>query len=109
MENIKVNYLYRDFSNYKNYGSQVYANINSISIEHIKDEVAAHLIDGEYFNAGVWGLPNLFFKDMNEDDHEWHEFISVEFTEEKPIAIDIVTLLDRIKTAGQCSASGANR
>lgn len=109
MNNIKINYLYRDYSNYKQYGTQVYSNHTNLDVEQIKDVVAAHLLDGEYFVAELWSLPNLFFKDRNEDDHEWHEFVSVECTEDKTTTIDIVTLLDTIKAAGQYSASGARK
>ncbi|MGQ2984335.1 hypothetical protein [Flavobacterium sp.] len=80
--NIKLNYLYRDASNYKNFGSIVFSNPNHIALRNIERTIMQNLIDNEYFVAEIWQLPSLFFSEQNEDDHIWHEYESLEFTYE---------------------------
>jgi len=95
--NIKLNYLYRDASNYKQYGSVVLANPNNIAAALVADIISRNLIDGEFFDADKWGVPPLFFDKENGDDHDWHEFESVEITEEPPYSnVAIENLLDKI-------------
>lgn len=72
--NIKLSYLYRDYSNYKQYGSVIFANPNNVAFETVMHIIASNLIDGEYFIAQDWDVPELFFDERNEDDHQWHEF-----------------------------------
>lgn len=79
--NIQLNYLYRDGSNYKNYGNIVFSNPENIPLQTINEAILSNLIDGEFFIAADWNLPELFFEYKNEDDHEWHEFQSVELTQ----------------------------
>lgn len=76
--NVRFNYLYRDGSNYKNFRSIVFGNRSLIQIETV---IRKNLIDGEYFYAEKWNLPQLFFENSNSDDHEFHEFESVEITD----------------------------
>lgn len=82
--NIKFNYLYRDASNYKQHGSIVYSNPNSVSLDIMKKAIIPNLIDGEFFVASDWELPSLLFETLTEDDHEWHEFASIELTDDEP-------------------------
>ena len=82
LSNIKLNYLYRDASNYKNYGSVIFSNTNGIPIKQIELALRNTLIDGEYFIANKWNIPELFFEEYNSDDHEFHEFYSIEITNE---------------------------
>lgn len=82
--NIKLNYLYRDNSNYKRFGNVVFSNPNNIPLESFKEKLLRNLIDGEFFIAEKLGLPTLFFDEPNEDDHQWHEFESIEATSDSP-------------------------
>lgn len=82
--NIQLNYLYRDGSNYKNYGNAIFSNPDNISSEIIEKSICSRLIDGEYFIAADWELPELFFEQPNQDDHGWHEFQSIELTQSNP-------------------------
>lgn len=93
---IQLSYMYRDGSNYKKHGSVVFSNTTNITPEVIKDIVTSNLIDGEYFIAEDWDLPSLFFEDKNEDDHQWHEFVSLEITNEEVYSCDIGELLNKI-------------
>lgn len=81
--NIKFSYLYRDAGNYKKFSEVIFANPNSLSIQDMEHLIRSKLIDGEWFYAKDWGLPNLYFDDWIEDmDHGFHEFESLTFTEE---------------------------
>ena len=82
IEMIRFNYLYRDYSNYKNYGNIVLGNPNCLTLVEIDEIIREKLIDGEMFNATKVGLPSLFFEVSNCDDHDLHEFMGVELTNE---------------------------
>jgi len=83
LQNIKINYLYRDASNYKQFGSIVFTNNSGLGLNHVEKILRGRLIDGEYFSALQWGFPELFFHTSTADDHEWHEWWGIEFTDEK--------------------------
>lgn len=92
--NIKLNYLYRDYSNYKQYGSAVFENPTDISLEELTAIIEIKLIDGEYFSADQWNVPNLFFETRTDDDHIWHEFQSFEYTGDDAEFGDISNLIN---------------
>ena len=82
--NTLLEYLYRDASNYKQHGSVVFR--GTISLKDIRPL----LIDGEYFIPSQAGIPDLQhkFKDQGfeyptEDDHAWHEILSMRATEKQ--------------------------
>jgi hypothetical protein len=97
--NLQLNYLYRDGSNYKQFGAVVFGNERDIEIDVIKNIITANLIDGEYFIAEEWGVPSLFFEDKNKDDHQWHEFESLEQTNTIESLTGIDALLRKILKA----------
>lgn len=82
--NIKFNYLYRDASNYKQYGSVTFSNLKNLFILEIDDIIRNRLIEKQFFNHIEFGLPSLFFQDKNDDDHDWHEYENIEMTDENP-------------------------
>ena len=84
MPNIKFNYLYRDSGNYKVHRSVIFANPGNISVLVIKALVESKLIDGTWFYARKWNLPELFPDtcDLNNDP-TWHEFDSVEYRDKR--------------------------
>jgi hypothetical protein len=76
---IRFNYLYRDFSNYKNHGSIIFSNPNNLSLEEIDSEIKKHLLDETWFIHSKWNLPDLHFEKTDwKDDHPWHEYEGVE-------------------------------
>ena len=84
MPNIKFNYLYRDGGNYKTYGSVVFANPENYSLAELEAAIRARLIDGLWFYTHQWGVPDLHTHPWdNKLDHSFHEFESLEFTEEE--------------------------
>ena len=84
MPNIKFNYLYRDAGNYKTYGHVVMANLANTTLQQLEADIRAKLIDGVWFYAQEWGVPDLHTHAWdNELDHTFHEFESLEFTDEE--------------------------
>lgn len=89
--NIKFSYMYRDFSNYKKHNEIVFSNSNNKSIEEVANIIKEHLIDGEWFYASEWKVPDLHFDNWDfEDDHFLHEFHSIEETDEASINNDTI-------------------
>jgi len=81
--NVILHYLYRDYANYKNHGEAILSNPDGLSIEEIDAALRERLIDDEWFYASQWGLKDLHFKDFDDEiDHSFHEYGSVEYTEE---------------------------
>ncbi|CAN5328706.1 hypothetical protein BH09BAC6_BH09BAC6_15400 [soil metagenome] len=93
MPNIKFSYLYRDSGNYKNYRSIIFENPAGIALSTLNEAIQSKLIDGTWFYAAEWGLPDLCSNTFNlETDPTWHEFESVEFTNE-PATIHFLIIL----------------
>jgi hypothetical protein len=101
--NIKFAYLYRDSSNYKQYNEVVFANSNELPLEQIKRIIISNLIDGSWFIAKDWYLPDMHFKEYDWDyeiDHDWYEFSSIEETSDTPTAQQsIEDFIERIKVS----------
>lgn len=96
--NIKFNYLYRDGANYKQNHSEVFTNREQLSIEEIENAIRSALIDDGWFYADKWGLKDLhLYKWDNTIDHEWHEYDSIEATEESETKGDIANFIEIIQ------------
>jgi hypothetical protein len=91
MPNIKLSYFYRDCGNYKNFGFVILSNSGNMEFSAVKALIASTLIDGQWFYAKEWLLPELFFDQINfQIDPSWHEFENIEYTFEP--ATTLVTL-----------------
>ena len=83
MSNARFEYLYRDASNYKAWGSVVFAG-------EMTDDLACRLLRAlestEFFIAHQVRIPELFRGlqswPLEQDDHCWHEFSCIEATNE---------------------------
>lgn len=87
--NTQLVYLYRDGSNYKEWGDVVVAGRPSCGIREMRRRLEKTLEDGSYFIAGQVGLPEVFLWDSGgyslcEDDHCWHEYDHLKLTESAP-------------------------
>jgi len=83
MPNIKLNYCYRDYANYKNFGEAIFTNPDNLSLEDIDAALHTRLMDDEWFYASQWGLKDLHFDKYDDEiDHPYHEYLGVEVTEE---------------------------
>jgi hypothetical protein len=97
MPNIKFNYRYRDGANYKNHSFVVLNNPTDIALANIENSIREKLIDDIWFYADKWNLPDLHFGTWdNEADHTWHEFESIELTDETG-DMDISNFISAIK------------
>ena len=96
--NINLLYLYRDAANYKRHESVTLSNSSNLSLATIDEKIRTSLIEGEWFYANKWGLPDLHFDKWDgEIDHEWHEYGYVEETKDADVAEDITSFLERIR------------
>jgi len=100
MPNIKFNYLYRDGANCKNYSFIIFNNPNKLSIEALLKIIKLKLIDENWFYANQWNLPELYFSGFNPYvDPTWHEFESIEYTEEEaPEEITLTEFISLVQT-----------
>jgi hypothetical protein len=88
MSNIKFSYLYRDGANYKNHNSITFDNPDNIEPSALENLIRSKLIDGTWFYVNEWHLPDLHFNTWDQEiDHPWHEFESVEYSDE---ALEVV-------------------
>jgi hypothetical protein len=78
--NIRFIYLYRDASNYKQHGEVIYLNETHLTVEEVDRQIRSFLSDGSFFIARQVQLEERFFAVVNEDDHPWHEYVSVAAT-----------------------------
>lgn len=78
--NAEFEYLYRDASNYKFWGSVVFENPSTMSLEEVEERITRSLDSQELFIASQIRLPEVFPFEMGkptEDDHCYHEFASI--------------------------------
>ncbi|MEI6749197.1 MAG: hypothetical protein WCM93_08555 [Bacteroidota bacterium] len=95
--NIKFSYLYRDGGNYKLFGETIFSNPDNLTLTEIESKIKSRLIDGEFFYAKNWSIIPLQFDKYNEElDHGWHEYESVEITDEVATANHTVKELLKI-------------
>ena len=95
---IEFNYLYRDYANYKNHNCVIFSNKENIPVEDIATAIQNKLIDGVWFYANKWNVPDLHFEKWDEEiDHNYHEFGSVQNTTDAPTdARDIKEFLQHL-------------
>ncbi|TFF33503.1 hypothetical protein [Mucilaginibacter psychrotolerans] len=102
MHNIKFNYRYRDAGNYKNHGWVVFDNPHNVELRDLETLIQTKLIDETYFYVDQWLLPDLHFSIWNNQlDHTWHEFESIEHTNEAPNTAfsltDFMSAIEKVK------------
>jgi hypothetical protein len=77
--NTRVEYLYRDASNYKQWGEVIF---RGVCDDALRDRLTATLDSGTFFVAHQVRLPELFFTGaLYADDHCFHELAEVSATE----------------------------
>lgn len=99
MSNISFNYLYRDYGNYKRYGSVIFSNPGNLPLAEIDTIIRNCIWDYRIFYAHQWKLSPLFFPEHHAElDHPFHEYESVELTDETPTDERIIdTFLSEIQ------------
>lgn len=85
MQNIRLEYLYRDYANYKNHGYVIFSNHHGISLAEIEHHLRAKMLDGVWFCATHYRLPDLHFPHWDcETDHPYHELAHVAHSAHPP-------------------------
>jgi hypothetical protein len=101
--NVRFEYLYRDAGNFKNWGELVFSNPHNINVNLVKSMAENVLIDQAYFVASKADVPDLHFKEYNDQlDHGWHEFHAVIQTEEAtndPLGRNIEEFIESLQSA----------
>lgn len=100
MSNTKIEYLYRDADNYKQWNEAV---VRGELTEAQKEDILSCLLDGEYFIPGAVGLPEKRFEVWDTDsDHEWFELDASGFSTtdaEETVDLDVEELTRRFLAA----------
>lgn len=81
--NVEFNYRYRDFGNFKKYGSVVFGNRAGIPLEKIHQALLQLTGDEEAFVASELAIPEMFFTEFPYSprlDWEMHEYCGVSET-----------------------------
>ena len=95
--NTSFYYIYKDFANYKKHNEIIFLNPTGKPLEEIDTIIRSHLIDGRWFYASEWKVPDLHFENWDtEEDHFLHEFGSV--TETNQAAQSSTTIDEFIET-----------
>ena len=101
--NTRFNYLYRDASNYKSWGEVVFSGCDSA---RGSQRIRAALDGGEFFIADQIRIPERFFDGWPQyaDDHCFHEFDSLEPTDEPAddlVGRSITEFVSEVEQAGR--------
>lgn len=84
IEVIRFNYLYRDFGNYKKFGSKRFSNPEQLTLVEIEQKIRQNLVDQEYFYPEQVGIKKFKFH-RYLDDYSWYEFESIELLDQVEI------------------------
>lgn len=100
MKNILFEYLYRDGANYKNHGYVIFSNNEYLDLNIIEKKLRDNMLDGEWFCASKWQLPDLHFEKWDcETDHPYHELSFLQYTSDNPTDNrDISLFLTQLET-----------
>ena len=85
MNNIKLNYLYRDGSNYKSWGAVIFTNPEQLALFEIDARLINAFLPDKLFIASQISIPEKFLflsGKFTEYDHCYHEFACVEVCKE---------------------------
>lgn len=98
---LELEYLYRDAGNNKCFGSVVFSNRASLSINEIEERLRAGFVDlDNHFEVAALGLPSLYEYPYDPElDHGWHEYDQITPTDAAPTHGDIAELIERIGAA----------
>ena len=105
--NTKIGYMYRDASNYKEYGEIIVEGII------LSEQIQPFLYEGEFFipeQVGLIELQDRLRSFPSEDDHVWHSLELVEPTEEEADHEDSAeVLLEKFSKIGKWDIVGASK
>ncbi len=108
-ENVKFKYLYRDAGNYKSWGETVFSNPDGLLPHEIENRLKNAFLHREVFFASQIGIREVFLYPKGspaEDDHCFHEYDTVELTNEAPNDFYNRTIKDFVKQVEIESSTG---
>jgi hypothetical protein len=91
----KIAYLYRDAGNYKFQGEFCVAGTLTLN------DLIPHLFESEYFVPKIVGIPSLVPACKNDDDHDFHEIVSITPTVQAHCAFTARELIERFRAANE--------
>ncbi len=102
--NIKFQYRYRDYGNFKNYNSVIFRNGDNLPVEAIDKIISKVLLRDTSFEASRLNVPEMFFKNFPYDpelDWPMHEYCGVEETDLPQNDTQGRDIRDLISTSGK--------
>lgn len=93
MKNTKVDYMYRDASNYKFHGEFI------VKGKLRNSQIIEFLHDHEFFVPHEIGIEHLLNLPLNQDDHYLHTFESFEETSDTNCICTSIEFIEKIKKA----------
>jgi len=105
--NTVFNYLYRDGSNYKQWGSVVFAGTIT---DALTERFTRSLDSGEFFIADQLRIREVFPETwpIYADDHCWHEWAGFEGSDSSPDDFSSRTIEEFVRDAEHARESGWN-
>lgn len=106
---VKFNYLYRDAGNYKSWGELTFSNPDGFDLDWIDKRLKSAFEQEILFIAHQINVPEVFLyakQDLNEDDHCFHEYDSVEAIDKFSTEIDARSVKHFLEQVEIASASG---
>lgn len=100
-QTILFNYLYRDASNYKSWGEVIFANPDKLSLIEIESRLTKSFDQEMSFIADQINIATLFFEEITDDDHCYHEFHSCESSGNKatdPLNRTIKVFIEQVES-----------
>jgi hypothetical protein len=85
--NVKFNYLYRDAGNYKAWGEVIFINPEERTLDEVETHLRKAFDQDGLFIASQILIPEVFLYidgRVTDDDHCFHEYDSVEVSNELP-------------------------
>ena len=103
--NTRLEYLYRDASNFKNLGEIVFAGEFD---DALLNRLRTSFHEGDWFIASQVRIPDLYFIEypINDDDHCWHEFSQLTATGDEPNDSEMRTFADFVLECEQARNEG---
>jgi hypothetical protein len=93
MKNTKIEYMYRDASNYKFYGEFIVYSKLSLT------DIQPYLFDAEFFVPHKVDLQHLLNLPINDDDHYLHSFVSFNDTTNSQVICTAGEMIRKFKDA----------
>lgn len=106
MKVIIFDYLYRDASNWKEWGEATFTNPDGYSLFEIDQRIKRALHEGQWFIAEQAGVEPVYIwnhAQVCEDDHCWHEYHGVremELTNVRKSWQPIIKFIQRLESIG---------